>query len=180
MRIDFDSEDECMTFVEPEHCTADELFDEALALYDEERYAEAQVAYRKAIKFDPTDPVLYFNLAIVHQRQGELSESAAAYMEATQRDPQYAEAWNGLGCVFSALERPQEAIVAFRRAVQLVPTYGDAHFNLASELEQQGQVPAAHEHWRRYLNLDRTGPWADTAREHIEAFERQRPVRIPS
>jgi tetratricopeptide (TPR) repeat protein len=179
MRIDFDSEDECMTFVEPELTTADEFFNEALALYDAESYEESKAAYRKAIELDPTDPVLYFNLAIVYQRQDELPESAAAYLEATQRDPQYAEAWNGLGCVLSALERPQEAIVAFRRAVQLVPTYGDAHFNLASELEQQGQMAAANEHWRRYLKLDRTGPWAETAREHIEAYERQA-VRISS
>jgi tetratricopeptide (TPR) repeat protein len=180
MRIDFDSDDEHTSLLRPEPSTAGELFDEALALYDDELYAEAQAAYRKAIELDPTDPVLYFNLAIVHQRQDELQESASAYLEATQRDPQYAEAWNGLGCVLSALERPQEAVVAFRRAVQLVSTYGDAHFNLASELEQQGQMAAANEHWRRYLKLDRTGPWADTAREHIEAFERQRPVRIPS
>jgi tetratricopeptide (TPR) repeat protein len=180
MRIDFDSDEECLSLAGPEPSSADELFDEALALYDGERYAEAQAAYRKAIELDPTDPVLYFNLAIVHQRQGELPESAAAYLEATKRDPQYAEAWNGLGCVLGELERPKEAVVAFRRAVQLVPTYGDAHFNLASELEQQGQVAAANDHWRRYLKLDRTGPWADTAREHIEAFERQRLVRIPS
>jgi tetratricopeptide (TPR) repeat protein len=122
--------------------------------------------------------VLHFNLASVHYEQGHLEDSAAAYLEATQRDPQYVEAWNGLGCVLSELNRSKEAIVALRRAVQLVPDYGDAHFNLASELEQQEESEAANEHWMRYLELDRTGPWADLAREHVEAHER--PMRITS
>src|SRR5262249_49910829 len=106
--------------------------------------------------------------------QGQLEDSCATYLEATQRDPDYVEAWNALGCVLSQLGRPKEAIVAFRRAVELVPDYGDAHFNLASELEQLGESDLANEHWRRYVKLDRTGPWADTAREHLTAYESDR------
>jgi tetratricopeptide (TPR) repeat protein len=70
--------------------------------------------------------------------------------------------------------RSKEAVVAFRRAIELVPDYGDAHFNLASELEIQGEFQAASEHWRRYLRLDSTGPWADTARERLAHCEMQR------
>jgi hypothetical protein len=57
-----------------------------------------------------------------------------------------------------------------------LPTYGDAHFNLASELEIQGEFHAASEHWRRYLQLDSTGPWADTARERLAQHKLERAV----
>jgi predicted TPR repeat methyltransferase len=70
----------------------------------------------------------------------------------------------------------KEAVVAYRRAVDLLPTYGDAHFNLASELEIEGEFHAASEHWRRYLQLDSTGPWADTARERLTHHEMERAV----
>jgi tetratricopeptide (TPR) repeat protein len=178
--LEFDSDEATASLPWRELKSADELFDQALELYDAGKYSEAEAAYRRAIEFDSSDPVLFFNLAIVHQEQGQWQDAAAAYLEATQRDANYAEAWNGLGCVLSELERPKEAIVAFRRAVQLVPTYGDAHFNLASELEQHDQIAKAIDHWRRYLELDQTGPWAETARERLEASETRRPVRILS
>jgi tetratricopeptide (TPR) repeat protein len=177
--FDFEADVEADALPWPELNTPDELFDEALELHDTGRYAEAALAYQRAIELDPTDPVLYFNLANVRYEQGQLDESAAAYLESTQRDPSYAEAWNALGCVLSKLERPEEAIVALRRAVQLVPGYGDAHFNLASELEQAGKIAEATRHWRQYLELDRTGPWADIARERIEAHVQQPTARIP-
>jgi hypothetical protein len=154
--------------------SADDMFDDALELHDSGHFAEAASAYLRAIEIDPADPVLFFNLANVRYEQGQLEDSAAAYLAATQRDPSYVEAWNALGCVFSQLGRSKEAIVAFRRAVDLLPTYGDAHFNLASELEIQGEFHAASEHWRRYLQLDSTGPWADTARERLARHEMER------
>jgi tetratricopeptide (TPR) repeat protein len=180
LRIDFDSDEVNPSLAWSELNTADELFDEALELHDAGHYAEASAAYRRAIELDPTDPVLYFNLANVYYEQGQLEESAAAYLEAVQRDSHYAEAWNGLGCILSALARPKEAIVALRRALQLVPSYGDAHFNLASELEEQNQIAAANAHWKRYLELDSTGPSAEMARERIAAHKRVSPARIPS
>jgi hypothetical protein len=154
--------------------SADELFDDALELHDSGQFSDAASAYLRAIELDPGDPVLYFNLANVRYEQGDLDDSAAAYLAATQRDPSYVEAWNALGCVFSQLGRSKEAVVAFRRAADLLPTYGDAHFNLASELEIRGEFQTASEHWRRYLQLDSTGPWADTARERLADHEKER------
>jgi hypothetical protein len=154
--------------------SADTLFEDALELHDSGHFVEAASAYLSAIELDPGDPVLYFNLANVRYEQGQLEDSAAAYLAATQRDPSYVEAWNALGCVFSQLGRSKEAIVAFRRAVDLLPAYGDAQFNLASELETKGEFHAASEHWRRYLQLDSTGPWADTARERLALHEMER------
>ena len=159
--------------------TADELFDDALELHDTRPLRRGRERLPRAIELDPRDPVLYFNLANVHYEQGHLDDSAAAYLAATQHDPAYVEAWNALGCVLSQLGRSKEAIVALRRAVELVPDYGDAHYNLASELESQGESQAAREHWRRYLQLDSTGPWADTAPSGWRTTKRNaRPLKL--
>jgi tetratricopeptide (TPR) repeat protein len=180
LRFDFVSDGDNAALPWSSLQTADQLFDEALELQDSGHHAEAAEIYRRAIELDPGDPVLYFNLATVHYERGLLEDSAAAYLEATQRDSKYVEAWNAIGCVLSELKRTKEAIVALRRAVELVPDYGDAHYNLAFELESQGEISTAAQHWRRYLQLDRTGPWADIARARLQALERELPMRIPS
>jgi hypothetical protein len=58
------------------------------------------------------------------------------------------EAWNALGCVLGELGRAHAQPRGAGREL-LVPEYGDAHFNLASELDEQGQTDEAHEHWRK-------------------------------
>ena len=180
LQFDFATDVDAASLPSHGYPTADELFDDALELHDSARYDEAASAYLRAIELDPRDPVLYFNLANVHYEQGLLDDSAAAYLAATQHDPAYVEAWNALGCVLSQLGRSKEAIVALRRAVELVADYGDAHYNLASELESQSETRAACDHWRRYLQLDSTGPWADTAREYLEGHHEDRLARLPS
>ena len=121
-------------------------------------------AYLRAIELDPAIRCSISISANVHYEQGHLDDSAAAYLAATQRDPGLCR---GLECTGMRLESARQIKGSHRRprrAVELVPDYGDAHFNLASELESQGESQAAREHWRRYLQLDSTGPWADTAR----------------
>jgi hypothetical protein len=33
--------------------------------------------------------------------------------------------------------------------------------------EQLGERARAHTHWKRYLEIEPTGPWADIARHHL-------------
>jgi tetratricopeptide (TPR) repeat protein len=174
LQLDFGCDGEASSVPWSRGASSDELFDEALDCHDQGRYQEAADLYRRAIELDPKDPILHFNLANAYYECGLFDDSCAAYLAATQLDPHYVEAWNALGCVLSQMGRGKEAIVAFRRAVELVPDYGDAHFNLASELEQGAEYATANQHWQRYLELDPSSPWAETALERIQAFERER------
>jgi tetratricopeptide (TPR) repeat protein len=76
-------------------------------------------------------------------------------------------AYFDLGNVLDELERPDESIAAYLRAVELAPRYADAHYNLALAFERKGECRAALRHWRAYVKLDRTGPWAEHARGQI-------------
>ncbi len=46
--------------------------------------------------------------------------------------------------------------------------YADAHLNLALLYEKLGLRRRAREHWRRYAQLDPSGPWADVARQRLQ------------
>ena len=63
--------------------------------------------------------------------------------------------------------RVAEAIQTYTAALQLAPTYADAHYNLALAYEKMKQPRKALPHWRAYVKLDTTGPWATHAKNQI-------------
>jgi Tfp pilus assembly protein PilF len=67
------------------------------------------------------------------------------------------------------LERGESrrAVFYFERALAADPRFSDAHFNLAMAYEQVGERAKARPHWKRYLEIEPTGTWADIAREHL-------------
>ncbi len=61
-----------------------------------------------------------------------------------------------------------EAIEHFRGAIKHDPRFADAYFNLAMALEQTGNVDEARPCWRKYLDIEPTGTWAEIARRHLQ------------
>ena len=47
------------------------------------------------------------------------------------------------------------------------PLYPEVQLNLALLYEKLGLRRKAREHWRRYLQLDPSGSWAEIARKHL-------------
>ena len=142
LRFDFETESDvpCETLSVPQSANdAERLFDEALALEDAGCLDRAADAYRKAIQWDPADPVLPFNLGNVLFGLGQVNDAAASYQAALDLDPCYAEAWNNLGNIHADQQRWKDAEAAFRRALQLVPDYEDARSNLNGVLERSEQ-----------------------------------------
>ncbi len=64
--------------------------------------------------------------------------------------------------------RVEEAIKSYRAALALAPTYADAHYNLALAYEKSREPRKALTHWRAYVRLDTSGPWATHARNQIQ------------
>jgi tetratricopeptide (TPR) repeat protein len=125
--------------------TADAWFEEALELEDRNRPAEAAAAYREAIRLEPEDPVLHFNLGNALHACGETAAAAEHFRRAAECDPCYVEAWNNLGNMLADLEQTDQAIKAYEKALRLVPTYADAQYNLAAVTQvTRGGRPAAH------------------------------------
>ena len=56
---------------------------------------------------------------------------------------------------------------AFERALDRDASFADAHFNLAMAYEQLGEKAKARHHWRRYLDLEPNGTWAEIAKKHL-------------
>lgn len=134
--------------------------------------------YTEIIEADPGYAAAYINLGTIffHLRQYDRAEEL--YRLATEADPEYVLAFFDLGNVLDELERLDEAIFAYQQAIALAPGYADAHYNLALAYERNDDMRSAVRHWQAYLRLDRSGPWADHARNQIRRLLSHEPLSI--
>ena len=145
----------------------EEWFHEGCRLAESNEIGSAIEAFRMAAINDPVNPAYHFHLADALYRQHKPHAAIERYHVAVELDHNFLEAWTQLGCVLSEVGDPSGAQSAFQIALDLHPDYPEVHFHLAGVFEHLGQPEEAARHWRRYLDFDQRGPWAEIAREHL-------------
>jgi tetratricopeptide (TPR) repeat protein len=174
--FDFSSRDNVVTstttpLVKPGPIPADVtgLFAQGIALEeDPNTQAQAIGAYQRVLELDPEHAAAHINLGTLHYNRQDYTLSEKHYRAAIEIDPRYALAYFDLGNVLDETGRVAAAIQAYNTALQLAPTYGDAHYNLALAYEKVREPRKALKHWRAYVKLDTSGPWAVHARNQIQ------------
>jgi tetratricopeptide (TPR) repeat protein len=145
------------------------LFAQGIALEeDPNTQAQAITAYQRVLELDPDHAAAHINLGTLHYNRQDYTLSEKHYRAAIEIDPRYALAYFDLGNVLDETGRVAEAIQAYNTALQLAPTYGDAHYNVALAYEKVREPRKALKHWRAYVKLDTSGPWAVHARNQIQ------------
>ncbi len=154
---------------EPVPTDVSELFARGISLEEDPSHqAEAISAYKKVLDLDPEHAAAHINLGTLHYNRQEYGLAEQHYRRAIEIDPRYALAHFDLGNVLDETGRVNEAIETYQTALQLAPTYADAHYNLALAYEKMRQPRKALKHWRAYVKLDSTGPWATHARNQAQ------------
>lgn len=148
---------------------AAELFARGIALEeDPNNQLQAIATYQRVLEVDPEHAAANINLGTLHYNRQDYSLAEKHYRRAIEIDPRYALAYFDLGNVLDETGRVAEAIQTYNAALQLAPTYADAHYNLALAFEKVKEPRKALRHWRSYVKLDTTGPWAVHARNQIQ------------
>ncbi len=148
--------------------TAAELFSRGVAMEEHpSTHDEAIRTYLQVLEIDPEHAAAHINLGTLYYNRQDFVAAEKHYRAALAADPRYALAHFDLGNVLDETGRIEEATVAYRAAIQLAPTYADAHYNLALAFERLGQGRQALRHWKTYLKLDSSGPWAVHARNQV-------------
>ena len=154
---------------DPDHRSAYEWYLEGCRLDETEELLElAEEAYHRAIYLDPTLANAYTNLGNLRYRAGAAQDAKTLYIKAIEVDRNQPEAHYNLGFLEFEDGELEKAWRCFEQAVELDPTFADAHFNLAMTLFRLDEDDLARNHWRRYLSLEPTGPWADIARRRLQ------------
>lgn len=81
------------------------------------RSADAEAAFRDAVKLAPKMPEAHLDLGLVLGREGKLPEATSSIERALELDPKLPSAHMFLGIFLSEQNRPQEAIAALREEV---------------------------------------------------------------
>jgi tetratricopeptide (TPR) repeat protein len=146
-----------------------DLFAEGIALEeDPSTHAQAMAAYQAVLALDPEHPAAHINLGTLYYNRQDFALAEKHYRAAIAVDPRYALAHFDLGNVLDETGRVGDAIQSYNTALQLAPTYADAHYNVALAYEKVSEPRKALKHWRAYVKLDSSGPWATHARAQIK------------
>jgi len=107
--------------------------------YDQGRYAEAEEAFRDAIRENPDDLRLLFNLGNALAKQGKFEDALKAYSEfrsqATSPQDRALADFN-IGNVHSMMEQWQDALERYRQSLRENPLDADSIHNFEWALRQ--------------------------------------------
>jgi tetratricopeptide (TPR) repeat protein len=115
------------------------------------RFADAEAAFRKAQRADPSQPFAQVGLANALAMQGKLAEAETLLKRVVARFPDHALGWLNLGNVARDLMRAEDAVAHYRRALACDAALVDAHNNLGSVLHALLQFEAAEAEYRACL-----------------------------
>jgi hypothetical protein len=127
--------------------TAKSLIAQGLEDHLAGRLVAAEVAYRRALVFEPKNHSAHYNLGLILQASKRIFEAEAHYRLALQRNPKHAQSWNNLGNVLRDTRRIPESVECFRRAIALKPDHQHARTNLALALLSMGKYTEAWPLW---------------------------------
>jgi protein O-GlcNAc transferase len=122
-----------------------------LALYNAQRYAEAESRTRALLGLYPNFGHGWKLLSILLYMQGK--DPLLALQKSAQLLPGDTEAHSNLGNALNELGRFDEALVSCRRAVKLNPEFAEAHSNLGNALKGKGKITAAVDSYLRAVKL---------------------------
>ena len=135
---------------------------------DPETMDEAEALYRRALSYDPWMAIVYTNLGNIRFRRGDEDQAEQLYRNALQIDDGQSEAQYNLGYMMLHRGEPSVAIAFFEGAIESDSQFADAYFYLAMAYEHEGRIVKARRCWRRYLEIEPKGSWAEIARHHLE------------
>ena len=113
--------------------------------YQEEKFTEAEVAYRKALEVDRESPEANFNLGNALFRQEKPQEAVEQYrlaLDDTDNHDRRAAAWHNVGNACMMGQDYASAVNAYRHSLILHPQDNETRYNLAMAqalLKQQEQ-----------------------------------------
>lgn len=121
---------------------------------EESRFADAVVAFTKAIAADPKDYFAHFNLAMAHTFLRQDDEAVAEYRKTLEIKPRLYEAELNGGIVLMRQKKPSEALPLLEDAAGQKPAEFRPRYYLAEAQLQTGDYSKAEESYRQALTLD--------------------------
>jgi tetratricopeptide (TPR) repeat protein len=130
-------------------------FDGARAALAAKNYDEAIRLFNEAAAKDPTQHVIYANLADAYGQAKKYDDSIASYRKAIELKPDEANYYNNLGIVQANANKIEDATASLQKAAELNPAgAGQSYYNLGAVLTNKGRTKEAGDAFKKAIELN--------------------------
>lgn len=118
----------------------------------------AYVEFQKAIKIDPDNKEIVYNLGIVYLQLDDYENARQYFLKAVRLDPNFADAYNNLGFTYMQLKQWREAVGAFQKAIAnvLYRTPEKAFYSMGMSYYRLGEYEKAVDAFKDSIRRDNT------------------------
>lgn len=125
----------------------------ALSLDGQQKFSESIASYENAIKLQPNNADLYFNLGIALSNVNQFDAALSTYQKAINLRPSFFEAHGNLGTVLQRLGMLDEAVASYKKGLAINPQDALGHFNLGTALRDKGNLAEAITSYKQAITL---------------------------
>jgi tetratricopeptide (TPR) repeat protein len=131
------------------------IFEAALELAKQGKYAEAIVEYKKALEKDAQQPYILANMADAMGRANQLNEAYETYQKAIALKADDAALYTNMGVLLGRMGKTAESQAAFKKAAEINPGAAAQNFyNLGATLVNSGRAADAAEAFKQSIAAD--------------------------
>jgi DNA-binding winged helix-turn-helix (wHTH) protein/tetratricopeptide (TPR) repeat protein len=119
-------------------------------------FAETLVACENALRFDPWDGLVMFQIGMAQLRLGRFEDALATFERADAIDTPQVSRWTwplGAGLTLVFMERYEQALPWLHRSLAITPATGRTHLLIAASLQALGRHDEAREYVAKALRL---------------------------
>ncbi len=113
----------------------------------------AMNCYDQALRMNPSDPGVLYDLGNGFARMGLWDEAIANYRKALKITPDQADILDNLGFALAAKKQYAEAVMNFKAALKMNPNSAAAHNNFGTVLFMEHRFDEAAQHYREALRI---------------------------
>jgi tetratricopeptide (TPR) repeat protein len=129
-------------------------FDGARAAMTAKNWDEAIRLFKEASEKDPTQHVIFANLADAYSQAKKYDDSIAMYHKAIELKPDEANYYNNLGIVQANANKIDDATASLQKAAELNPAgAGQSYYNLGAVLTNKGKAKEASDAFKKAIEL---------------------------
>lgn len=126
---------------------------ETLALYQTQRFAEAEALLATLTQKFPNHPFAWKALGLILNLTGRNLAALYPMQQAVRLNPGDSEAIRNLGIVLYSLGRIEESGATFQKAIRLEPHHAETHCNLGNVFKVLGQLKASEASYRNAIRI---------------------------
>ena len=134
--------------------TAEELYNEAIKLYEKRKYAEALEKNKVANKKAPKNAEILNNIGNCQFKLGRIEDALDSWKEALKIAPRSGKICNNLGIAYYQLDKNKDAIEYYKKAILFEPDFADPYYNIASVYGFLGNFEEALYYYKKFLEFN--------------------------